>query len=237
MGPVEENELLNIFTEGKIQADSYVWCKGFANWEKLHDVEVLKYFLEDTQTEDTEKESPEVKFHFDWNNFQSTDEIFYIKVGEDRLQNDSEVLGPYSLQELNGAFLQKRINEQTFIYTPGMLYWERIGAVAKLQNLWSLDDSVPSSLDMQSPDIVVLDRVPVPLMSIIKKIHGNTMTILCNHHFMEGEDLLVSLYKKEELQVKNIKLKVVELNQFNQTIECDFTHINDDQKKILNEHA
>jgi hypothetical protein len=118
-----------------------------------------------------------------------------------------------------------------------MLYWERIGAVAKLQSLWNLGDRVLSSLDMQSPDIVVLDRAPAPLLSVIKNITNNTMTILCNHHFIEGEDLLVSLYKKEELQAKNIKLKVLELNQFTQTIVCDFSHINDEQKKIINEYA
>ena len=45
MGPVEEKELHNIFIAGTIVPESYVWTKGFANWEKLQDVTELKYFL------------------------------------------------------------------------------------------------------------------------------------------------------------------------------------------------
>lgn len=237
MGPVEENELHNIFEEGKIQADSYVWSKGFANWEKLHDIPALKYFLQESPSDNIEKESPDIAFYFDWNHFTFTEEIFYIKTGEDRLEENEEILGPYSFQELNGAFLQKRINERTFIYTPGMLYWERVGAVPKLQALWKLDDKVPNSLDMQSPAIAVLDREPVPVVSVIKNIKGETLTILCNHQFRKGEDLLVSFYKKEELKAKNIKLKVIGLNQFQQTVECDFASLCEENKKILREYV
>ena len=200
----------------------------------MHAVPALKYFLDNVSAL---KESPEVKFNFDWNHFAANEEIFYIRIGEDRMQGNTEILGPYSLHELNGAFLQKRINEQTYIYTPGMLYWERVGAVPKLQDLWKLGDKVPSALDMQSPDLVVLDREPVPVVSVIKLIEGQTITILCGHHFIEGDEILISLYRKEELQAKNLRLKVIAINQFNQTIDCDFSNISDEHKKILNDCA
>lgn len=235
MGPVEEKELHNLFISGALHSESYVWTKGFANWEKLQDVAELKYFLDEIQADMNEQESPEVEFSLDWKNLQATEEIFYIQIGKDRTSSVEDVLGPYSLQELYGAYVQNRITAQTFIYTPGMLYWERIGAVPAIQALWKLDDSVLSSLEMKSPCLVALDRQPVPVVSMIKNVVGNNLTILCGHHFMEGDDLLVSLYKKEELRAKNIKLKVMQVNQFNQTVECDFSNIDDEQKKILND--
>lgn len=237
MGPVDEKELHNIFRAGTIVPESYVWTKGFANWEKLQDVAELKYFLDEALSDTHGQESPEMEFALDWKNLRATEEMFYVRIGKDRSQSVEDIWGPYSLQELYGAYMQKRISDQTFIYTPGMLYWERIGAVPAIQALWKLDDGVLSSLEMKSPCLVVLDRQPVPVASLIKNISGNHLTILCGHHFMEGDDLLVSLYKKEELQAKNIKLKVTQVNQFNQTVECDFTNVSDEHKKILNDCA
>lgn len=237
MGPIEEKELHNIFISGGIQSESYVWTKGFGNWEKLQDVEELKYFFDQGQLDLDEAESPEIEFSLDWKNVRVTEEIFYIRIGKDRTQEEEDILGPYSLEELYGAYLQNRITAQTFIYTPGMLYWDRVGAVPAIQQLWKLDDSVLSSLEMKSPGLVLLDRQPVPVVSMIKNVSGSSMTILCGHHFMEEDVLLVSLYKKEELLAKNIKLKVIQVNQFNQTVECDFSNLDDEDKKILNDCA
>jgi hypothetical protein len=237
MGPVGEQELHNKYIEGIIQEESYVWTKGFANWEKLHDVDSLKYFIKNAHQKELKKESPEIQFSFDWDKTGLNDEIFYIMTGKDRQSADTEIMGPYSLQELQGAFVQKRINQQTIIYTPGMLYWERIGAIPALQDRWKLSDSVPGLSEMNSPGLIILDRQPVSVVCMIKKLSGNILMILCGHHVFEGDELLVSLYKSEKLMAKNIVLKVIGVNQVNQIIECDLSALNIEQKKIMSECA
>jgi hypothetical protein len=237
VGPVEESALHNVFNDGIIQEDSFVWTKGFANWEKLKEVDELKYFLEKPKSVLNQKESPEVQFNFNWKNIGANEEIFFIKTGQDRMTKSQKTMGPYSLKELSAAFFQKRINEQTYIYSPGMLYWERLGAIPTIQKLWNLGDQTGCLLETNSPNLMVIDRKPLPVISLIKEVVGNSIDIMCAQHMAEGDLLLTSLYKNEELKAKNIILKVVKVNQLTQTIECDISDLDFNNKKILNECA
>ncbi len=59
IGPVEEDELKNLFDTDVLLGESFVWKKGFENWKNLKEIEELKYFFEDnipqvTETEDVQ---------------------------------------------------------------------------------------------------------------------------------------------------------------------------------------
>ena len=41
VGPIEEEQMLAMISEGKLQENDYVWKKGFDNWRKLYDVPEL----------------------------------------------------------------------------------------------------------------------------------------------------------------------------------------------------
>jgi hypothetical protein len=233
MGPVDEKALKQLFTEGIIQNDSYVWTKGFANWERLHRVKELKYFIDTVENILEVKQSPQIDFNFDWEKINFHDEIFYILIGNDR-HNEEDILGPYSLKELYGAFIQKRINEKTLVYTPGMVYWERLGAISTIRNLWKIGSDEVSLFEQRSPGLIVIDRQPVPIISTIKKMNGNLITILCSQHLVDREILLATLYKNEKLQIKNIKLKVISINNRNQAIDCEIYDLDAENIKIMN---
>ena len=54
VGPVSEAALQVLFLNGEINDDTYIWKKGFANWERLKDVTEIKFELKiDTVEEET----------------------------------------------------------------------------------------------------------------------------------------------------------------------------------------
>lgn len=42
VGPVEEEGLQELVDDGVLKEDSYVWTKGFDNWQRLHSVSELE---------------------------------------------------------------------------------------------------------------------------------------------------------------------------------------------------
>jgi hypothetical protein len=237
MGPIDEKELYRLFSVEVIKSDSYVWRKGFENWERLFTVSELSYFVKNQDQLEPKRQSPEIQFSFDWKNFNHNDEIFFIKTGKDRHLADEKILGPYSLVELYGAFLQKRINVNTYIFTPGILNWEYIGSIPVLQQEWKIDEYVTSAPLGIEPGVITFERQPVPVISIIKKVTDDTLTFLCGLHIMEGDVLSASLYRGKELKVREVVLKVTKVNHFNQTIDCDFSEVNAELKKMIYEFA
>lgn len=140
VGPVERSELDQLFANGVINADSYVWKKGFDNWKVLNSVEELSDLLnvgigseevEDIPPMDEgfmeeEEEMPERIEGIDLSQIGDHDKKFTIKVGIDRGGVEAEY-GPFSIAQLKKAYEQKRINEKTYIFTPGMENWIFLG--------------------------------------------------------------------------------------------------------------
>ena len=167
VGPVDQSDIENLFHEGVLNPESYVWRKGFDNWKNLNAVDEFGSLLmggassSDSQSEfdedtgsdlsfDTQEESQEdiqmgsssdsdeddVSFipkmgdsssgPFDINSIGAHSKVFSIKVGLDRGGSESE-FGPFSLEQLKRAYQENRINEKTFIFTPGMETWVFLG--------------------------------------------------------------------------------------------------------------
>lgn len=51
VGPVSEEALKILFLENQINNDTYIWKKGFQNWERLKDVAELKFDVVETHVE------------------------------------------------------------------------------------------------------------------------------------------------------------------------------------------
>lgn len=137
VGPVTESELHHLYRAGeKLDSNSYVWKKGFDNWKKLHEVQELSHFFQSATPAMGDDTVP----HFqmgnnqvstlsqgpNWEGINSSDRIFMVKIGADRGGREAEY-GPYTVEELKRAFQEKRINERTLIFTPGMETWEFLG--------------------------------------------------------------------------------------------------------------
>ncbi len=143
IGPISVDKLKLLFDEGKLNNDSYVWCKEYKDWAKIKDVEQLKYFCEISEvSEDESSESqplsddgrnqitdiPIIEMDplgdriFDWDVIDFDERAFTIKVGIDRGENEAEY-GPFSLNQISSAFKEKRINGKSLIFSPGMEDW------------------------------------------------------------------------------------------------------------------
>ena len=145
VGPVGFETLKELFLKDEINSESYVWRKGFQNWERIKDVTELDFSSsEEVEVKlerraekaavQIEKEtpkkhsSPEIHFNFDWSNVRGEEELFFVKVGHDRKTIlDTELYGPYSMDEIHSAIDDKRINNHSLVFAAGMPGWLELG--------------------------------------------------------------------------------------------------------------
>lgn len=159
VGPVDQEQLDQLFTQGALSGDSYVWAKGFDNWEHIKNVSVLSYLLsspsavpptQDIPSAPSSSEVPSFSsikpIHTDKINFQTVShdkKIFTIKVGYDRGGSNTEY-GPFSLVQLRKAFEENRINDKTYIFAAGMETWVLLGDFELYDKV---SDSLPPQID------------------------------------------------------------------------------------------
>ena len=137
VGPISREEMLQMIDSGKLNSEYYVWKKGFDNWQKLIDVPELSLATEADKTreitlpnfsadESQQSKEDSDKSSFSWSHINENDSVFTIKVGLDR-SGDTTEYGPYSIKLMTELFKQNRINEKTYVFTPGMDEWTFLG--------------------------------------------------------------------------------------------------------------
>lgn len=65
---------------------------------------------------------------FDWSNVDKDEKLFYLLIGSDRGQRDTQY-GPYELNLIEKLFLENRINAKTLIWCKGMENWLMFGDI------------------------------------------------------------------------------------------------------------
>jgi hypothetical protein len=267
VGPVGEDVLKALFQKEEINQETYIWKKGFGNWERLKDVtelnfeqgssplseiikeapaqkrasKVSKELIEnvDIQSLDGEEAgSPEVTFKFNWKTLRENDELFFVRIGRDRKKfNGTDIFGPYSLIELKEALEEKRLNLFTLIFSPGMSSWTAIEDTPLNKEF---NGKLNNSISLNEiPLMMVFDYFPIPLITVVKKAGALEGVLLGAGPFTEFEDKVVkaSLYLGNELKVKGIKVKVSGYDKKTQAIECQFIDLHQDAKRIMLNHA
>jgi hypothetical protein len=266
VGPVGEDVLRDLFQKEEINQETYIWKKGFGNWERLKDVTELKLEKEAAQVievakkvpakkreeaqdeiieqveiqtlDEEEVSSPEVTFKFNWNTLRENDELFYARIGRDRKKfNGTDIFGPYSLVELKEAMEEKRVNLHTLIFSPGMSSWTAIQDTP-LNKEFSGKTNNTISLN-EIPLMLVFDYFPIPLITVVKKAGALEGVLLGAGPFSEFQDKMVkaSLYLGNELKVKDVKVKVSSYEKKSQVIVCKFVDLHQDAKRIMLNHA
>lgn len=245
VGPVSEIMLKGLITAGEINADSYVWRKGFSGWERLKDVAELNGA--DSSSENVEAEaavveeenSPEVRFNFDWNKVKEQEEQFYLRIGHDRKNFEgTDIYGPYSLTELREALTDKRINQNTLIFAPGMDGWMKIQHTPASAGLSGTGSSKDLTIE-EVPLMIVLNHSPLPLVTVVKKAGAVGGRLLGAGPFGEytGQTLLATLYAGNEVKARNLKVRIDQYHTKEQTIEFAFESLDSQAKKIMLNHA
>lgn len=239
VGPVSVDALKLLFINGEITTETYIWKKGFQNWERLKDVTELNFNgVNPTMTEaEPEESSPEVNFTFSWNTVRENEEIFFVKIGKDRkISDNSEVYGPYSLVELKEALKEKRMNLQTLVFSPGMGAWTKIQDTPMNEAYRGMSSGI--SLN-EVPLILVFDYSPLPLVTLVKKAGVKEGILLGAGPFNDFADKTVkaSLYVGSEIKAKNVQVQIQSYDKKDQSIECHFMDLGQDAKKIMLNHA
>lgn len=262
VGPVSVETLQNLFLKEDLNLESYVWRKGWQNWEHIKDVseldlsaspvikkaerrtdlkvpekikEQVKEPVKDQSAIHKKKSSPEVFFNFDWNTIRDEEELFFIKVGHDRkVQLNSELFGPYSIHELHDAINDKRINNHSLIFAAGMPGWVEVGDTPLDPK--NLKLNTQNILD-EAPLIMVVENDPLPLIALVQKSGINKCILLGAGPFPVGKAVLCSMYAGTALKAKNVKLDIEKYDPREQKIFCRVLEINESAKKIMQNYA
>ena len=169
VGPVTLEEVANLISDKQLIEESYLWKKGFANWEKLKNIEELQIYLNPNLIQEQEEEivpelnedfpkvMPKVEKQeeiFSWEIIDPDKSIFVIKIGADRGVSENEY-GPFSLNKLQKLFSENRINGKTLIFSGGMKNWEFLAETPLYKKLTG--DSPPK---IEADDRRSADRKP-----------------------------------------------------------------------------
>jgi hypothetical protein len=123
VGPVGQDDLHQLVQTAILDAESYIWKKGFDNWKKFKEVDELEDLLSTTSTEQAPEMPSSIKRkELDWKSIGENQRIFTIKIGPDRGSEETEY-GPFTLKELKKMYDEFRINARTLIFSPGMDNW------------------------------------------------------------------------------------------------------------------
>jgi hypothetical protein len=236
IGPVGEETLRDLFHKEVLNLESYVWKKGFQNWERLKDVSELN-FSHNSQSKNVSpvQNSPEINLNFEWRTIRDEDEIFFIKVGYDRkAQMDSDLFGPYSLTELREAITEKRINNRTLIFAAGMPGWIEVGDTP----LDPINMNINSTkVKGSTPLLLVAANDPLPIIALIDEAGVSECTILGSGSFQAGSVWLCSIYLGAHLKAKNIKINIEEYSPMFQKAVCKIIEIDDQARKVIQNYA
>lgn len=262
VGPVSEEILVGLYQHNEINQETYVWKKGFQNWERLKDVPELasiknKSTAIEAQEEKTptpimrpqekiqEKvapkvvnDSPELKFNFNWSNIKENEELFFLKIGRDRKNFESlDLYGPYSLVELKEALKDKRINQDTLIFAPGMSSWMRLQDTPVFEGHKGEHSSAVMLNEI--PLLFVIENSPIPLIAMVKKAGTKECSLLGAGPYVErqGNTVKASLYVGNEIKAKNIQMKIEKYHLKDQIIDCEVLDMDHEAKKIMLNHV
>ncbi len=155
-GPLEEDKFLELIKTGVLGEEDYVWRKGFDDWLQVSEIDELKKVLMivDQDSEDITDNSamsdnpdkiPVVQDGFDWGSIDYDEKKFCIYIGKDRGTSGGQY-GPYSLKLIKKLFLEKRINEKTYIWSKGMENWMFLGEIPIYNKLF---DATPPEISEQ----------------------------------------------------------------------------------------
>ena len=132
-GPVDFEKVNDLFIDGSITADDYVWRKGLENWIKIKDA---PEFTSASTSPAQEASIPEpINETLNLTAYGLEDKIFYIKTGADRGQAETEY-GPFSISLLKKLYDENRISVKTFLFTKGMGNWSILGEAEGFQQIF-----------------------------------------------------------------------------------------------------
>lgn len=132
-GPVETEDIHDLFIKKTIDKNSLLWKKDFSGWTPVKEISQFDHL-----------HSPAKKVSI-FEELKDDLKVIMVKVGVDRKSQETEY-GPFSILELRKAFAEKRINDKTYIYTQGMDTWIFLGELTDLYTRITFDAPPPCTI-------------------------------------------------------------------------------------------
>lgn len=239
VGPVSVEVLRDLFNNQELNLESYVWRKGFQNWERLKDVSELDFSgpapVASSAPKKATPTSPEVEFKFDWKKIREDEELFFVKIGSDRKHYiDEECYGPYSVKELREALDDKRINYKTLIYAIGLPGWIEAGETPLNPVHLDIDSA---HIKSEAPLLLVMENNPLPLVALVDKAGTKECSILGSGPLKEAGVKLCSIYTGRDLKAKNLKVSIEDYDPKQQRAVCKIVELGEEARNVIENYA
>lgn len=241
VGPITEVEIRNLFQQGMLDKDSYVWRKGFTSWEKAKDVADLRTAVFGEEKEEIIKTSI-VRPEFRWNDIEMEEPIFCIKIGPDRNSTEAEY-GPYTLLELRRAYREKRINARTMIFSPGMEDWMLLADIPIFQKVFT---EIPPVLAEREKKVhvkrpllarVQTKQVPKVFDGVCRDVTiGGFQILVTGVPVKVGDVVSIDLSYPDMFEALSVEGQVQRILDGDQGFSCRLKSINLEVEKLLNSH-
>jgi hypothetical protein len=182
-GPVGFEKVNDLYTDGSLTSEDYVWRKGLENWIKIKDASDFK--VQETNNEIEVENIPEaISESLNLSEYNKDEKIFYIKTGADRGQAETEY-GPFSLSLLKKLYEENRINAKTFIFTKGLGNWSVLGEASGFEQVF---EQMPPAIE--EADKRAFKRKPFIARMFIQN-NKNVFEGICRDVSVGGMQVLV----------------------------------------------
>lgn len=181
------------------------------------------------------EEEEDFDLDFSWEVVDEEDEIFFIKIGQDRETADHRAFGPYSLDELKTAFKHKRISYKTLLTSAGLDNWIKIHNTPV--NELFLDNGNLFLERENRPFFATILKDGLELVGLIKNVNYPRFEMNINKEAesLENTTVMATLYRGSQFALKKVEIKIEKYDAFKQTARCVLVIKNEELRDLLAE--
>lgn len=181
------------------------------------------------------EEEEDFDLDFSWEVVDDEDEIFFIKIGQDRETADHRAFGPYSLDELKTAFEHKRISSKTLLTSAGLDNWIKIHNTPV--NELFLDNGNLFLERENRPFFATILKDGLELVGLIKNVNYPRFEMNINKEAesLENTTVMATLYRGSQFAMKKVEIKIEKYDAFKQTARCVLVIKNEELRDLLAE--
>lgn len=181
------------------------------------------------------EEEEDFDLDFSWEVVDDEDEIFFIKIGQDRETADHRAFGPYSLDELKTAFEHKRISSKTLLTSAGLDNWIKIHNTPV--NELFLDNGNLFLERENRPFFATILKDGLELVGLIKNVNYPRFEMNINKEAesLENTTVMSTLYRGSQFAMKKVEIKIEKYDAFKQTARCVLVIKNEELRDLLAE--
>ncbi|MCB9091879.1 MAG: DUF4339 domain-containing protein [Halobacteriovoraceae bacterium] len=253
-GPISKEEIFKLMQSGSLDAQSFVWTKGYDNWKKIEEVDELENTHHDGATQPslssmdntgTEELVPKKQVEKTQLNFQKIDpnaRMIYLKTGLDRGGRGHEY-GPFNLSMVKKLYKQNRINGKTLVFYPGLDVWRVLGSFEDFEHVF---EELPPIIE--DTDKRVWERKPFTARlfftnkdqffeGICKDLSLGGMKVLIDKFPGKlGEEISLNVHPEEEGHQFVAKAKIVRVLDDDAGFSLEFVDLNQDARNAISSY-